>query len=173
MPTEGGTVAEIVAKFAERQAVRKEIAEKFAAERRRAATANLTKARLIRRKRKLTVFGSPRVDDDDDDSPVPPAHDTSWQSLCSPLLEALDGQRMAFDEIEEWGKGRWKGARLRQMLAWLSFNGLVAFRGGYWTSAKSPPREPPPGYGESRSDDEPRSGEFPSGSESEPTEKMP
>jgi hypothetical protein len=158
-------MAEIVAKFQERRRVREEIAAKFKAERDRASVANLTKARLFRKRKKRIVVAGSESDDEDDEGPVPPASDPSWSSLTRPLLDQLDTQRLVYDEIVP--PPGVKRARLRQMLAWLSFNGFVVFRQGYWTTAKSPPREPPPGYGESRSD------ELPSGSESESPEKTP
>ena len=58
-----------------------------------------------------------------------PAGDSRWRGITAPLLRHVRAQgSVTIDDVLVWGKGaRCSNNRVKNMLAWLSFNGLVAY----------------------------------------------
>lgn len=58
-----------------------------------------------------------------------PVSDPRWREETEPLLRYVRAQRsVTIDDIVIWGRGaRHPGNKIKNMLAWLSFNNLVAY----------------------------------------------
>jgi ribosomal protein S19E (S16A) len=58
-----------------------------------------------------------------------PTNDPWWKAATAPLLRYVRAQgSVAIDDIVAWGKrARHNANKTKNMLAWLSFNGLVAY----------------------------------------------